>query len=626
LNDQAFEKHVGSTVGGCRITRRIGAGGMGVVFEAHHLALDKRVALKMLMPGLAADSSFVKRFVTEARLAAQVEHPNIVQVLNVGQDGEVYFIIMQFVEGRSLAEIISRGPLAPRDAAKIALQAARGLAAAHKRGIIHRDVKPENILVDNAGVARIVDMGLSKNLASPSGGSETAALTAPGVAMGTPHYISPEQATEARTADARADIYSLGATLYHALVGATPFSGPSAIAIINAHINAPLPPPSAKRPDVPPELDRLVGRMMAKAPEARIQSMDEVIAELRKFLAGAHSAVVAGGAAEASADAPAAPTVPAARRVVIGKDGILVSSAKGTVKVGGEGISVARADGSVVVLEKRPGGKWKYVLRGVAGTIAVLVVLAILVHATDPARKAFRLAQYNDRHFPDDYDGAVRLYRELGETYPNSQWSARAQSAITAVEQRRAADGQKALEEISCKAELLEKSADWAGAEKLWQSLPAQLRETEGGKAVTLRADRAHVARRSTEFFAALAEGKPEGLDRANTYCDPRQDEKARRFLLGVIVGVVKLSKGTAGEFQVDSVEVTPPDRALLHGHFTISYGALKPPERHPADQYWQRIGEEWFLVEKPRTADDPGPKRPRLQDRPARPGSTEPF
>ncbi|HOX08293.1 MAG TPA: serine/threonine-protein kinase [Planctomycetota bacterium] len=610
MNDQAFSQLPGRTVGGCRVERQLGAGGMGVVFEARHLALDKRVALKLLAPHLAADQSFVKRFVTEARLAAQVEHPNIVQVLNVGQDGAVYFIVMQFIEGRSLAEILRGGPLPPRDAAKIALQAARGLAAAHARGIIHRDVKPENILIDGGGVARIVDMGLSKNLGAPSDGADTAALTAPGVAMGTPNYISPEQATEARAADARADIYSLGATLFHALAGAPPFAGPSAIAIINQHINTPLVPPSSRRPEVPPELDALVARMMAKNPDERIQTMDEVVTALRKFLGAA------GGVTGAA---------PAAGRTATRRSGAAAPPAA-PVKA-----AVVPATAAVPHAPAAP-GKWKFVLIGAAGMLAALVFLGILAAAANPARKAFRAARAYEEANPGDYAGAQERYAEVGRNHPGGEWANRSVEAAAALERRRQADAQAAFDRLAAGAEPLEKSSDWAGAEKLWLDMPAPLRSTDAGEAAGLRATRARVARRTREFFAAMADGRPESIERAATYCDPRQDEKARRFLLGVIVGLVRMGKGTPAELQIDAIEVTPPARALLRGRITITYGALKPPETHPTELHWGLIGEEWFLVDKAQSIDapapagpGPGPKRPRLQDRPERPGRPVP-
>jgi len=579
LSEQLFSKYIGRRLGGCEVRRRVGSGGMGVVFEAHHLALDKRVALKLLMPNLAADGSFVRRFVSEARLAAQVEHPNIVQILNVGQDGDVYFIVMQFIEGKSLAEMISQGPLSPREAAKIALQAARGLAAAHRRGIIHRDVKPENILVDRQGLARIVDMGLSKNLSAPTAGAETSALTAPGVAMGTPNYISPEQATEARAADARTDIYSLGATLYHALAGAPPFSGPSAIAIINQHINAPLRAPSARRPEVPAELDRLVGRMMAKQPDGRIQTMDEVVAELKKYLAGAPAP---SAAAVAPAPGPAGQT-PAAVPVKIQ--------------------APARS------------GAWKYLLLGAAGMLGLLIALAVLGDATDPARKDFLAARAYQQAHPDDYDGAIAGYRQTAGKFPESKWRAKADDAAAAVVERRAADGQKAFDDRKSRAGPLEKSGDWTAAEKLWRDWPAQLKDTPAGKAAAERAEAARVAGRSAELFAAVVEGN---VQRAAGYCDPRKNEKAIQFLLNVLVLLVRAGKGTPEGFRIEPVAFEGPDRATLRMRFTVTFGALKPPEDQEYHQAWERVNGEWYLVENKRL-DEPGPRRPRPGERPER-------
>jgi len=292
---------IGKVIGGCRVDRQVGGGAMGAVYQGVHLALQKPVAIKILSPKLASDQQFVQRFLTEARLAAQIEHPNIVQVLNVGNAGPLHFIVMQFVEGESVAARMAReGALPWREAARIALGIARGLAAAHAKSIIHRDIKPANILLTPQGEVKVADLGLAKTVSS--GGDQDSQLTQVGETMGTPQYMPPEQAADARTADARSDIYSLGCTLYHLLAGAAPFSGPTAVSVMQQHLTALVPDLAAQRRGIPQPLSNLVGKMMAKRREDRPQSMQEVAAALEQLLGAAHglkrwAALLAGAAA-----------------------------------------------------------------------------------------------------------------------------------------------------------------------------------------------------------------------------------------------------------------------------------------------------------------------------------------
>ncbi|MCY3021739.1 MAG: serine/threonine-protein kinase, partial [Planctomycetota bacterium] len=263
----------GKVIGGCRIAKLLGGGAMGSVYRAHHLNLKKDVAIKIMAPSLAGQTQYVQRFVSEARLAAQIEHPNIVQVLNVGRQESVYYIVMQYIEGESvMARLMRDGPLPPLEAARIGLGIARGLAAAHAKGIIHRDIKPANVLLTRTGEVKVADLGLAKATL----GIEDSALTQVGETMGTPQYMPTEQAEDARSADARSDIYSLGCTLYHMLVGTPPFSAKTVIAVLKKQISELAPPVAKLRPEVPKELSDLVARMMAKQREERPQTAAEV--------------------------------------------------------------------------------------------------------------------------------------------------------------------------------------------------------------------------------------------------------------------------------------------------------------------------------------------------------------
>jgi len=204
----------GLTVGSYRIVAWIGAGGMGEVYRAHDTKLDRPVALKLLPPQVAADADRLRRFHTEARAASSLNHPNILVIHDFGDHDARPFIVSELVEGETVRRRLERGPLLVREAVAMSMQIASALAAAHERGIAHRDIKPDNVMVRTDGYVKVLDFGLAKLVASPP--DETTALrTQPGLAIGTPHYMSPEQA-EGKDVDERSDIFSLGVMLYDA--------------------------------------------------------------------------------------------------------------------------------------------------------------------------------------------------------------------------------------------------------------------------------------------------------------------------------------------------------------------------------------------------------------------------
>jgi eukaryotic-like serine/threonine-protein kinase len=285
------------TVGGYHILNRLGQGGMGAVYLARQLSLDRNVAMKVLLEQLAEDPQFIARFTREAYAAAQLTHHNMVQIHDIGAQKGTHFFSMEFVEGQTLAHLVrEQGRLDPEVAVGYVLQAARGLKFAHDHGMVHRDVKPENLMLNVHGIVKVADLGLVKTAdqkrdegarakaAAASGNWYDTQTTQLNISMGTPAYMPPEQATDAANVDHRADIYSLGCTLYTLLVGRPPFVAKTAMEVITKHMKEPITPPSVIDDHVPQSLSAILLKMVAKRPQDRYQTMGEVIAALEEFL------------------------------------------------------------------------------------------------------------------------------------------------------------------------------------------------------------------------------------------------------------------------------------------------------------------------------------------------------
>jgi len=270
----------GLVLGELVVVDRIGAGGMGEVLKAKHRTMERVVAVKVLSDRTMQSAEAVERFRREVKAVARLSHPNIVTAYDAGEQDGIHFLVMEYVEGRDLARVVAgQGPLPVHDAVDYAIQAARGLEYAHAQGVVHRDVKPGNLLLDNQGTVKILDMGLVRMGAEGDGGTraEPENLTQSGQVMGTCDYMAPEQAKDSRTADHRADVYSLGCTLYRLLTDERPYAGDTPVNTLLAHLQEPVPRIRDVRPDVPEELDQVVRRMMAKHPDDRPQSMREVV-------------------------------------------------------------------------------------------------------------------------------------------------------------------------------------------------------------------------------------------------------------------------------------------------------------------------------------------------------------
>ncbi len=282
-----------SHVPGYRIESTLGFGGMGTVYLARQLSLDRPVALKVMSRRYSGDPVFAARFTREAFAAARMNHPNVVQIFDIGEAEGQRFFSMEYVPGRSLADHVKfDGKLDPETAVGYVLQAARGLKHAHDLGLIHRDVKPDNLLLNDQGVVKVADMGLVKTPQAAPGDDDLdagpapapAAMTGARMALGTPAYMSPEQCRDAAAVDHRADIYSLGCTLYVLVTGRTPFEGSTAVALMTKHAYEPILPPELLVNRVPKELSAVILRMMAKSADDRFATMAEVIRTLEQWL------------------------------------------------------------------------------------------------------------------------------------------------------------------------------------------------------------------------------------------------------------------------------------------------------------------------------------------------------
>ena len=270
---------VGQEISGCEILQKVAVGGMGAVYKARHKALDRIVCVKILSPSLTNDTKAVELFLTEARAIAELEHPNIVQVYNVGKERGYYFIVMSFVEGKTLSQIVKKQKNIPLSTILDWFEGIfLGLEAAHAKGIIHRDIKPSNILITADMQPKIVDFGIAKKVNKDTRSTKTTELA------GTAYFIAPEQAL-GRDLDTRADLYATGASLYYVLTGQFPYNGKSTIDIIQKHINEPTPNPAVIRPDIPAWLAGAVQKLMSKKREDRFQTAKEAYMYFQKMRA-----------------------------------------------------------------------------------------------------------------------------------------------------------------------------------------------------------------------------------------------------------------------------------------------------------------------------------------------------
>jgi len=282
LREAIEAEQSGSSISGYRILGKLGAGAMATVYKAKQVSLDRMVAIKKLPQKFSQNPQFIERFFAEGRAAAQLNHPNIVQAFDVGNEGDVYFFVMEYVEGRSIHEdIVTHKRFKESDAIDIAIQVAEALEHAHERGLIHRDVKPKNIMITKEEVVKLADMGLARAMSDV----ETAEAEA-GRAFGTPYYISPEQIRGEKDIGPPADIYSLGVTLYHMVTGTVPFEGKNPSSVMRKHLKNDLVPPDHVNPKLGAGISEVIEMMMAKKVKDRYQNCSDLLIDLRAIKKG----------------------------------------------------------------------------------------------------------------------------------------------------------------------------------------------------------------------------------------------------------------------------------------------------------------------------------------------------
>jgi serine/threonine protein kinase len=279
---QEIAQLLNQQIPGYQIVEKLGQGSMGTVYKARQLSMNRLVAIKILLPRLAGNQEFLERFTREAHLAAKFSSNNIVQAIDVGSAGPLHYFVMEFVEGTTLRQLVDQGKVfTEREAVEIVLQVAQALSHAHCRGLIHRDVKPANIILTVDGIAKLADLGLARETAD-----RALARAEKGLMIGTPFYISPEQILGREDVDTRADIYGLGATLYHMVTGQPPFADGKTEEILEAHLKQELTPPDHLQTSLSAGLGEVVEFMMAKDRRQRYQTPDDLIIDLECLLNG----------------------------------------------------------------------------------------------------------------------------------------------------------------------------------------------------------------------------------------------------------------------------------------------------------------------------------------------------
>lgn len=459
----------GKRIGAYELLSKIGSGGMGAVYKARQDVLDRIVALKLLPPDLAKNTEYTQRFVREARAAGKLSHPNIVAGIDVGEADGYHYFAMEFVEGETVADIQSREGKVPEDRAMlIATQVAEGLAHAHENGLIHRDIKPANILIESTGVAKVCDLGLARSMAG-----DEASLTQTGAAVGTPFYTSPEQASGEKDLDARTDVYSLGATLYHIVAGDPPFNGPTPAVIMTKHLTEPVPELAKSMPGVSEGLSGIVSKCMAKDRKARYASMAALIEDLGRVREGkspTHGRAlprVARGARERSSTAPSrSARQPASERPAASSTMPLVVGAVAVLVLGGLALTMFSGKSTTAPGKKKSPKDTARTESTNQGNTA---------KSNEALEGELDQAVSHWRSHPQDYSGALTRLRKLLAGAKGTEYEKTVQEKIEEITRRRDAAAAAAQKRLSEEAAPLAAAGNYDAAIGVWQKLPPAL-------------------------------------------------------------------------------------------------------------------------------------------------------
>jgi len=474
---------------GYELIEKIGQGGMGAVYRARQLSMDRIVALKILPKSLARRTEFKERFFREARAAGKLNHPNIVSAYDAQEANGYCYIAMEFVEGETVASKLKREGIIPEEEAlHIAHQIAAGLAHAWKNGIVHRDVKPENFLYTKDRVAKLCDLGIAKAPADAS-------LTQDGIALGTPRYISPEQARGVADLDYRTDIYSLGASLYHMLAGVPPFDGPTPAAIMLAHVNDPLPSLRSRAPQISKATAQVVERMMAKEPDKRYTSPEDFLNDLEAARHGEPPPIA--GASKR----------PSVRRIAPRRSSGVSRPASG--KAGG--IIALAAIAAVLLFAV---AFWPSSHTSAPSTSPALPDSDKEEHALDALRQA------RDRERKGDIDGAIAAYQQIMADYPDAKAAILAKGEMEKV--------QRALEERKARQQRENEAA------QAWQALLKERASLPPAEYIKRLQDFAKEWRNTPSATTALAEVQrveKEEAAKATAKKEETPEERRQRFV-----------------------------------------------------------------------------------------------
>ncbi|MHC4200304.1 MAG: serine/threonine-protein kinase, partial [Planctomycetota bacterium] len=473
------------TLGNYEIIERVGSGSMGAVFKARQVSMDRIVALKILPPKLAENEAFVQRFLREAQSAGKLGHGNLIQVIEVGRAGQYYFYSMEFVGGPTLKQVlVDRGPVDSATAIDYMTKIAGALAEAHRRGIVHRDVKPDNIILTDQGEPKLADLGLAKPM------SGAADVTMGGAAIGTPHYMSPEQ-SRGEEVDGRADLYALGATFFRMLTGETLFDGPTATAVMVKHSTEEPRKLREVRPDASSGLEAVLAKLLAKKPGDRYPDAEALIADLEAVGSGKlpKHARIAIDSARLGRARTRRRDIPTGRqeRVAAGAEPRKAGSSATTIAAAAAGFLVVLVGGILVFTGGGPESSTEKPKRPAAsprvspGT-GPRKARAGTPSAAEKARgrgklsaAAYSAAETFARDNPDDFERAVRFFEEVAQTGKGTEHEAKAEARAAELRSAWRKKAREALGEAVREAKALVGKGEYDEALAKLRSVPESL-------------------------------------------------------------------------------------------------------------------------------------------------------